>query len=92
MRFLIAVLALIWLVPFGGARADQVADFYRGKTVNVWVGYGPGGGYDLSARVLARHMGRHLPGKPTLVARNMPGCGVAHPRQLALQCRSKRGA
>ncbi len=75
MRFLIAVLALIWLAPGGGARADQVADFYRGKTVNVWVGYGPGGGYDLSARVLARHMGRHLPGEPTLVARNMPGAG-----------------
>jgi len=75
MRFLIAVLALIWLVPVGGARADQVADFYRGKTVNVWVGYGPGGGYDLSARVLARYMGRHLPGEPTLLARNMPGAG-----------------
>jgi len=75
MRFLIALLGLLCLAPVGRAQADQVADFYRGKTVNVWVGYGPGGGYDLSARVLARHMGRHIPGEPTLVARNMPGAG-----------------
>ena len=75
MRVLIALCALLFVAPEKGARADQVADFYRGKTVNVWVGYGPGGGYDLSARVLARHMGRHIPGEPTLVARNMPGAG-----------------
>jgi len=59
----------------GTAQAQGVADFYRGKTVNVWIGYGAGGGYDLSARVLARHMGRYIPGEPTLVARNMPGAG-----------------
>jgi len=73
MRLLNALLALLCCLLAGGARAQPVADFYRGKTVNVWIGYGPGGGYDLSARVLARHMGRHIPGEPTLVARNMPG-------------------
>ena len=57
------------------AQAQGVADFYRGKTINVWIGYGAGGGYDLSARVLARHMGRYMPGEPMLVARNMPGAG-----------------
>ena len=75
MRLLNALLALLCCLLAGGARAQPVADFYRGKTVNVWIGYGPGGGYDLSARVLARHMGRHIPGEPTLVARNMPGAG-----------------
>ena len=55
--------------------ADAVADFYRGKTVQVLVGFGPGGGYDLYARTLARYMGRHIPGNPTMVPQNMPGAG-----------------
>jgi tripartite-type tricarboxylate transporter receptor subunit TctC len=59
----------------GPARADAVSDFYKGKTVTVIVGYSAGGGYDLYARALARHMGRHIPGQPTLVVNNMPGAG-----------------
>src|SRR5580765_6299513 len=55
--------------------ADAVADFYKGKTVQVLVGFGPGGGYDLYARTLARYMGKHIPGNPTLVPQNMPGAG-----------------
>lgn len=55
--------------------ADPVADFYHGKTVQVLVGFGPGGGYDLYARTLARYMGRHIPGNPTMVPQNMPGAG-----------------
>lgn len=55
--------------------ADSLADFYRGKEVGVYIGYAPGGGYDLTARTVAKHMGRHLPGNPTLVPRNMPGAG-----------------
>lgn len=54
------------------ARAD-VADFYRGKTVSIIVGYGPGGGYDLFARLLARFIGEHIPGKPGVTVQNMPG-------------------
>jgi tripartite-type tricarboxylate transporter receptor subunit TctC len=57
------------------ARADTVADFYRGKQINLIVGYGPGGGYDVYARVLGRHLGHHLPGNPTVVVQNMPGAG-----------------
>jgi tripartite-type tricarboxylate transporter receptor subunit TctC len=57
------------------AAADPVADFYAGKTVRVLIGFGPGGGYDLYARTLARHLGRHIPGQPTIVAQNMPGAG-----------------
>ena len=55
------------------ASADPVADFYKGKQVQLIVGYGPGGGYDVYARLLARHMGRHIPGNPALVVQNMPG-------------------
>lgn len=55
-----------------GAHAD-VADFYRGKSINIIVGYGPGGGYDLFARMLARHMGSHVPGNPAVTVQNMPG-------------------
>src|SRR5437899_9806984 len=57
------------------ARADEVADFYRGKQVNLIVGYGPGGGYDVYARLLGRHLGRHIPGEPAVVVQNMPGAG-----------------
>ena len=57
------------------ARADSVADFYRGKTINVYVGVNIGGGYDFEARLLARFMKSHIPGNPTLVVQNMIGAG-----------------
>ncbi len=57
------------------AQADDVADFYKGKRVTLLVSYGPGGGYDVYARVLARHIGRHIPGNPNIVVQNMPGAG-----------------
>ena len=52
-----------------------MADFYKGKTINVVVGYGPSGGYDVYTRLLARHMSRHIPGNPAIVVQNMPGAG-----------------
>jgi tripartite-type tricarboxylate transporter receptor subunit TctC len=58
-----------------GARADPVADFYSGKSVQLVIGYAPGGGYDVYARALARRMGRHIPGNPSIVVQNMPGAG-----------------
>jgi tripartite-type tricarboxylate transporter receptor subunit TctC len=57
------------------AQADPVADFYRGKTVNVLIGVGVGGEYDLQARLVARHIGKHIPGNPTVVPQNMTGAG-----------------
>ncbi len=64
------------LVPLlsGGALAEP-ADFYAGKIVSLFIGSAPGGGYDGYARVLARHIGRHLPGNPGIVVKNMPGAG-----------------
>jgi tripartite-type tricarboxylate transporter receptor subunit TctC len=57
------------------AHADPVADFYGGKTVRILVGFSPGGGYDLYARALGRHLGKFIPGAPTVVVQNMPGAG-----------------
>lgn len=57
------------------ALAEPVADFYRDKPLTIVVGVSPGGGYDLYARLLARHLGRHLPGSPAIVVQNMPGAG-----------------
>jgi len=56
-------------------RADPIADFYTGKTLRMLVGYGPGGGYDLYARVVGQFLPKHLPGHPTIVVQNMPGAG-----------------
>jgi tripartite-type tricarboxylate transporter receptor subunit TctC len=57
------------------AAAQSVADFYKGKTVTIWVGYSAGGGYDTYARTVAAHMGRHIPGHPNIVVKNKPGAG-----------------
>lgn len=49
--------------------------FYKGKTINIMVGFGPGGGYDLYSRLLARYLGDHIPGNPTVIVQNMTGAG-----------------
>ena len=54
---------------------DPVADFYKGKQIRILTGSGPGTGYDLYARYLARHMGKYIPGNPGIVVQNMPGAG-----------------
>jgi tripartite-type tricarboxylate transporter receptor subunit TctC len=64
--------ALAVLTP--GAASAQ-ADFYRGKTINIIVGFGPGGGYDFYPRLMARHMGKYIPGNPAIVVQNMEGAG-----------------
>jgi len=70
-----AALSLALLCAGGPARADAISDFYSGRTVNLVIGYAPGGGYDLYARTLARHIARHIPGNPSIVVQNMPGAG-----------------
>ena len=57
------------------AMADPVEDFYRGKTLNFVVSSSPGGGYDALTRAVARYLGRHIPGNPSVIVRNMPGAG-----------------
>jgi tripartite-type tricarboxylate transporter receptor subunit TctC len=63
------------LIAIGHAAAQTPTGVFAGKTVNLIIGFGPGGGYDLWARILARHIGRHLPGNPTVTPQNMEGAG-----------------
>ena len=69
----IAVLAITFFAV--GARAQDPASFYKGKTVTLVVGYGSGGGYDIYARLVSRFIGKHIPGNPTVIVQNMPGAG-----------------
>jgi tripartite-type tricarboxylate transporter receptor subunit TctC len=74
MRIVGCALALFFgALAAAPAAADPVADFYRGKTITCYIGYGVGGGYDLFARTISRHMGRHIPGNPSILPVNMPG-------------------
>ncbi|WP_291854662.1 tripartite tricarboxylate transporter substrate-binding protein [Bradyrhizobium sp.] len=74
LRIFVALAALL-AATATPARADEIADFYRGKTVRLVIGYGAGGGYDVYAKLLARFLGEQIPGKPTVIAQNMPGAG-----------------
>ncbi len=67
-----AFLSAVFALP---ARADDVAAFYAGKTINFQVGYSVGGGYDLYARALAPYFAKHMPGSPQVLVKNMPGAG-----------------
>jgi tripartite-type tricarboxylate transporter receptor subunit TctC len=58
-----------------GASGASATDFYAGKTIEMIVGSDVGGGYDIYTRAIARHIGRHIPGNPTMVVKNMPGAG-----------------
>ena len=72
-RSLMLPLAFAGLViANSSARAE---DFYKGKTVTITVGFSPGGGYDVNARQVARHLSKHIPGNPSVVVQNMPGAG-----------------
>jgi tripartite-type tricarboxylate transporter receptor subunit TctC len=57
------------------AYAQEPAAFYKGRNVDLYIGYSVGGAYDLYARVLARHLGKHIPGNPTIVPKNLEGAG-----------------
>jgi len=70
----LSLLASVLVAPASAAPADT-ATFYKGRTVQLLIGFGPTGGYDTYARTLARHMGKHIPGNPTIVPQNMPGAG-----------------
>lgn len=67
--------ALVGLIGVLAAAPAPAQDFYKGKTINILAGFSPGGGYDVNARVLARHLGRHIPGNPAVTVQNMPGAG-----------------
>jgi tripartite-type tricarboxylate transporter receptor subunit TctC len=72
-RHCAAILAA--MMPAQAANADAIADFYKGKTVTIYVGFGAGGGYDAYAQLLGMHIGRHIPGQPQIIVKHMPGAG-----------------
>src|SRR5215831_20168481 len=72
-RYTAAVVLLALSATY--SHAQTPAEFYKGKTVELYIGYSVGGGYDLYARVLARHIGSYIPGNPTIVVKNMEGAG-----------------
>lgn len=69
------ILSLAAAISVALALPTAADDFYKGKSLTMIVGSGPGGGYDLFGRLVARNLGRHLPGEPAIVAQNMPGAG-----------------
>src|SRR5438874_1114010 len=88
MSLPVVTLALALALP---AHAQSVEEFYKGKTVNLIIGYGVGGGYDLYGRLLARHIGRHIPGKPSVVPQNMTGAGSLRAAQFLYSVAPKDG-
>ena len=70
-----AAIGAMTLLPAERAHAQSPAEFYKGKNVELYIGYSVGGAYDLYARVLARHLGKHIPGNPTIVPKNLEGAG-----------------
>src|SRR5262245_43617704 len=67
--------AAIVLGSLPPAHAQDPAAFYKGKNVELYIGYSVGGAYDLYARTIARHLGKHIPGNPTIIAKNLEGAG-----------------
>lgn len=78
-RYLMVFAVLLWIGAFGfqGSDSASAADdsFYKGKTLRLIVGYSPGGGADGQARIVARHLGKYLPGQPRVIVINRPGGG-----------------
>ena len=75
-HILTVVLAITLLTASGlNASAASVGDFYRGKTVEIYVGTTAGGGYSTFAQILSKHLGNHIPGNPTVIVKHLPGAG-----------------
>ncbi len=85
----LAVLAAAGLTAGAAVAQEQIAQFYKGKTVYVVIGSAAGGGFDTYGRLVARHIGKHIPGNPNVVPQNMPGAGggaaANHVGTIALQ-------
>ncbi|HWG04192.1 MAG TPA: hypothetical protein VG271_04175, partial [Beijerinckiaceae bacterium] len=84
----LALCAGLWTID---ARAQSVADFYKGKSISFIIGTGEGGGYDLSSRLVAQHLGDFIPGHPRIVPRNMPGAGSIEAAEYAYSVAPRDG-
>ena len=93
MRRVVAIGSILWLaICAGRALADPVEDFYRGRNVTLVIGYSVAGGYDNYARVVARHLGDHIPGHPTILPQNMPGAGSLRSANYLFNAAPKDGS
>jgi tripartite-type tricarboxylate transporter receptor subunit TctC len=88
----LALLSLLSLPGAASAQAQSVESFYRGRTVTLVIGYSVGGGYDLHGRLLARHLGKHIPGNPAFIVQNMPGGGSLRAANFLYNAAPKDGA
>ncbi len=70
---LIFAITFLWVMPSHGIASSH--DFFAGKQMRILIGFPPGGGHDIEARIIARHLGKHLPGDPSIIVQNMPGAG-----------------
>ncbi|MGE5538127.1 MAG: Bug family tripartite tricarboxylate transporter substrate binding protein [Gemmatimonas sp.] len=86
-----AASVLAGLLLTTGAHADAVSDFYKGKQLKFIIGYPAGSGYDVHARLLGRHMARHIPGEPTIVPQNMLGAGSIRAANYVYNVAAKDG-
>jgi len=87
-----AFAALLCMLAAAAQAQTTVEDFYKNRQVNLIVGYGPGGGYDITARLLARHIGDYIPGHPAIVVQNMVGAGSMRAANYLYASAPKDGA
>jgi tripartite-type tricarboxylate transporter receptor subunit TctC len=85
------VFVAVWTALAASVTPAFAADYYAGKTIDLLVGAPPGGGYDIYARLVGRHLGRHIQGNPTIVVKNMPGAGSAKAAQFIQTIAPKDG-
>jgi hypothetical protein len=85
-------LAVWFVASAGAARADSIADFYKSRTVSLVIGFSVGGGYDAYARLLARYIGKHIPGEPSIVPQQMTGAGSLRAANYIFSVAAKDGS
>ena len=91
-RLLMIAFAAPLLMPAEATARPDVVDFYKANNVTIVVGYTPGGTYDVYARILAKHLGEHIPGNPTVVIQNMPGAGSMNAANYIYSVAKKDGS
>ena len=74
------------------AHADPIEDFYKDRTLTLIAGYSAGGGFDLYARIMANHLGKHIPGHPRIIVQNMPGAGSTNASNYLYNVSPKDGS
>ena len=86
-----ALVASAFGIAIASSASAQQADFYAGKTIDLYIGYEAGAGYDIYARLLAEHIGRFIPGRPSVISRNMPGAASMRVMSYLQQAAKKDG-